>query len=190
MLKHVSVLLAGGALGAGLLLATLPADAANMAVVDTARVLAESRPGKAGEAHLQKVRGVLQQGLDDLKNAYRGKENTREAQAALQSGYVALERQMAAERQAVLQVLGKALDEAVKEWRTANGKYDIVISRQTLLDSAPSVDVTGAVMKEMDKQKPQFPALPTVQVNPPEAEKKPAAEKKPDPKPAGKGAKR
>lgn len=154
-------------------LAALPAVAADVAVVDTARVLTESKPGRDGEAHLQKVRDVLQQGLADLQKLYKGKEKSKEAQAALQNGHAALERQLAVERQAVLQALGQCLDAAVKQWRKANGKYEVVLARQNLLDHAPAVDMTAAVMKEMDKQKPVFPELPTVTVTPPAEAKKP-----------------
>lgn len=161
-------------LSAGLLVSALPVQAAEIGVVDTSKVLSESKPGKAGEAHLQKVQVVLQKGLDDLQKIYKGKEKSAEAQNAIREGYVALERQMAAERQAVLQVLAGCLEKAVKEWRSDNKKYDIVISRQTLLDSAASVDVTTSVMKEMDKQKAEFPELPTVKVTAPAEEKKPA----------------
>lgn len=149
--------------------------AESIAVVDTARILAESQPAKEGEAHLLKVRAVLQKGLTDLQAMYKGKEKTTEAQAAIQQGYQALEQQLAIERQAILQILEGALDASVKGWRAKNTKYLAVASKQMLLDSAPSIDVTTAVMQEMDKQKVTFPALPTVQLTPPKkAEPKPA----------------
>lgn len=175
MSKRIFLPLLALLLTAGLVMTT-PAQAADIAVVDTAKILSDSKPGKAGEAHLQKVQVVLQKGLDDLQKIYKGKEKSAEAQNAIREGYVALERQMGAERQAVLQALAGGLEKAIKEWRAENKKYDIVISRQNLLDSSASVDVTASVMKEMEKQKVEFPALPTVQVTPPAEEKKqPAA---------------
>ncbi|MEG2173494.1 MAG: OmpH family outer membrane protein [Desulfovibrionaceae bacterium] len=154
------------------------ATAESIGVVNTNRILTESQPAKAGEAHLKKVQGVLQKGLDDLQKMYKGKEKTPQAQQAIREGYAALEQQMAAEKQAVLQVLGKALDKAVKEWRADNKKILVVVSQQVLLDADASVDVTSAVMQEMNQQKPEFPALPTVKVNPPPKEEAKAAPKR------------
>lgn len=148
-----------------------------LAVVDTNRILSESQPGKAGEAHLTKVRNVLQKGLDDLQKIYKGKEKTAEAQGAIRQGYMAVEQQLATERQAVLQILSKALDTAVQEWRKGNKKVQAVVSKQMLLDNDAEIDVTTAVMKEMDKQKPTFPPLPNVQLTPPKKEE-PKAKKK------------
>ena len=145
---------------------------AELAVVDTERVLRESQPGKDGEVHLQKVRDVLQKGMDDLQALYKGKEKSTDAQKAMTEGYMALERQMGAERQAVLNILGQNLTEAVRQWRLANTKYTAVISRQALLDSDKSLDVTSAILLEMNKQKPQFPPLPTVTLNTPKGQTK------------------
>lgn len=151
-------------------------NAETIGVVDTARILTESLPGKAGEAHLQQVQAVLQKGFDDLQKMYKGKEKTTQAKSAIRDGYVALERQMATERQAVLQALGLVMDKAAKDWRAKNKSTLMVISKQMLLDADMAIDVTEGVMQEMNKQKAVFPALPTVQVNPPKKETpKPAA---------------
>lgn len=176
MLRTSSLLLAAGMLCLSLVMADT-SHAENLAVVDVNRILVESVPGKAGEQHLQKVQEILQKGLEDVQKLYKGKENTAEAQRALREAYAALERQMVVERQAVLQVLGGLLDKAVKDWRAANKKYLAVINSQMLLDADKSLDVTAAVMKEMDRAKPVFPDLPQVTVTPPKAqdEKKPAA---------------
>lgn len=143
----------------------------DVAVVDVPRILSESQPGKAGEAHLKKAQEALQKGMDDVLALYKGKENTPEAQQALRESQVALERQLAVERQAVLQVLGGLLEKAVKDWRQANKKYTHVISSQVLLDFDKTTDVTAAVMKLMNLMTPKFAPLPTVTVNPPAASK-------------------
>ncbi len=152
---------------------TLPAFAASpsaqsgIVVVDTARIFSQSTPGKAGEEHLSKVRQVLQKGMDDLQALYKGKEETAEAQAALRDGFMALERQMGLERQAVLKMLNDLLVGAVKTWRAANKRYTAVMNRELMLDADAGIDVTDAVMKEMNKLQPKFADLPSVTVNPP-----------------------
>lgn len=140
-----------------------------IAVVDTARILAESAPAKAGEAHLQQVHAVLQKGLDDVQALYKGKEQSPEAQQAVREAHTALERQLTVERQAVLHILGNMLDRCVKQWRVAYPTHSIVISKQMLLDSDNSLDVTPAIMTEMNAAQPVFPPLPTVTVNTPQS---------------------
>lgn len=171
-IKNKVSCLCASVLAFALSFAFVPASYAidGLAVVDTNRILSESQPGKAGEAHLNKVRNVLQKGLDDLQKIYKGKEKTAEAQNAIRQGYMAVEQQLASERQAVLQILSKALDTAVQEWRKGNKKVQAVVSKQMLLDNDAEIDVTNAVMKEMDKQKPTFPPLPNVQLTPPKKE--------------------
>lgn len=149
----------------------LPVSIANaapaiLAVVDTGYILTESLPGKAGDEHLRKVREVLQQGLDELQHVYRGKENTDEAQSALRQGHTDVEQQLMAERQAILQALGDALQTSVKAWRTKNSHIQAVISKQLLLDFEQSIDVTAAILQEMNRQQVVFSPLPAVQVTP------------------------
>lgn len=59
------------------------AHAETFAVVDTARILTESAPAKAGDAHMLRVQNILQKALNDLQAVYKGKESTPAAQKAL-----------------------------------------------------------------------------------------------------------
>ena len=149
------------------------ASATEIAVVDTEKLLSQSEPGKQGQAHLGAVQKVLQKGYDDLRALYRGQGNTAEAQNAIAQGRAALERQMEVERSAVMAALQSELMASVEAWRKKNPKFHAVIARQLLLDAAPKLDVTSAVMKEMNRRKPKFAALPTVTVNKPEPPARP-----------------
>ena len=149
------------------------AFATEIAVVDTEKLLVQSEPGKLGQAHLEAVQKVLQKGYNDLLALYRGQENTAEAQNAVAQGQAALERQMEVERAAVTSVLQSELMASVEAWRKKNPKFHAVMARQLLLDAAPRLDVTDAVMKEMNRRKPKFAALPTVTVKKPEVPARP-----------------
>ena len=144
-----------------------PAWAERLAVVDVERIYRESAPGRAGEAHLAQVRGILQKGLDELRVLYKDRENTREAEVALREGQAALERQLAAERLAVRRILAAHLENVIRVWFAVNAKGS-EISAVALASSfavySPTLDVTDAVMREMDKENPSFHALPTVTV--------------------------
>ncbi|MDY4032871.1 MAG: hypothetical protein SOY64_07440 [Pyramidobacter sp.] len=156
-------------------------SATEIAVVDTEKLLSQSEPGKQGQAHLGAVQKVLQKGYDDLRALYRGQEDTAEAREAVAQGRAALERQMEVERAAVTSVLQSELTAAVEAWHKRNPKFHAVIARQLLLGVNAKLDATSAVMKEMNKRKPKFAALPTVTVNKPEvpakAEQAPAEAK-------------
>ena len=148
------------------------ARAEGLAVIDVERIFRESAPGKAGEAHLQQARAILQKGMDELRLLYKGREDTAEAKTALREGQAALERQFAADRLAVRQVLMAHLENVVRVWFAANAKGSAlraVVPANALFAYSPALDVTDAVMREMDKEKPTFHALPTVTVkaNPP-----------------------
>lgn len=159
MTIFLAVLLMGVAAGT--------APATEIAVVDAERILAQSTPGKKGQEHLNEVQKVLQKGYNDLVALYRGRENSPEAQEIIRQGQAALEQQMAVERNAVLAVLQSELMAATEAWQKKNPKVQAVVSRQLLLGAVPKLDVTSAVMKEMNKRTPKFAALPTVTVNKP-----------------------
>ncbi len=139
----------------------------SVAVVDTARIFKSSKPGKAAEEHMRKVRSVLLKGLNDLQEAYKGRENTPEGVDALREGQAALERQLAVERQAVSQVLAATLENVIRVWVGVNKQYDVVLSKDMVLGSNRRADVTDSILNDMDKENPQFPDLPKVTVSKP-----------------------
>ncbi len=90
------------------LLTAAAACAAEIAVIDVDKILAQSVPGQKGQKHLQEVQKILQKGYDDLAAAWRGKETTPDGQKALNHAQLVLERQMQAERSAVLTALPRS----------------------------------------------------------------------------------
>lgn len=146
------------------------ANATEIAVVDVNKILTDSTPAKAGEEHLKKVQEILQKGLNDVIELYKGKENTPEAQQDVAQAYSALNQQMAIEQQAVRQVLEGLLIESAKEWRAKNTKYDVVMNSALLMDFNNKMDATAAVLKIFNTKKADFPALPQVTVNKPAAQ--------------------
>ena len=142
--------------------------AERIAVVDVERVFRESAPGKAGEAHFEQAREILQKGMDELRALYQGSESSPEGEAALREGRAALERQLAAERQAVRQVLTEALQRAITSWFDAAGgrrqSISAVAPASAFFIHSPAIDVTSAVILEMNKEQPVFHALPTVTI--------------------------
>ena len=142
-------------------------QAERLAVVDVDRVFRESAPGRAGEAHLGQAREVLQKGMDDLIALYKGKEDTDEAKAAMRDVQATLERQFGAERLAIRQVLMASLESVVRAWFTANAQSSAIYAvapAGSLFAYNPALDITDAIIREMNPEKPAFPPLPTVTV--------------------------
>ena len=144
------------------------AQAERIAVVNVERIFRESAAGKAGEAHIRKVQDILQKGMNDLQAAYRGKENTPEGAASLREGRAALDRKLATERQAVLQVLTVSLEKAIKDWVSTPAakqrSISVVAPSHAFFFHSPGLDVTDFIIPEMNRARPSFPPLPTVNV--------------------------
>lgn len=145
--------------------------ASTVYVVDVEKVLTRSRSAQAGQAHVKDARKALEQGFEQLRQLY-DKQPEEARQRVLSDGANALSRQLALEQQAVNNVVANMMMEEIKAWRQAN-KADLVIAKQNLLDASDAVDITDAIIQNMDTKTPKFADLPVVSVNPPGAEEKP-----------------
>ena len=144
------------------------AFAADYGVIDVQKIFNESAPGKAAAAHMQEVQKILQKGMDDVIAMHKGQENTPQAQQAIAEAQQLLNRQLAVEQQATNAVMERELREAVSAWLKANkNKTKMILSKQLTLGSTGDIEFTAGVMKEMNKRKPTFPALPKVTINRP-----------------------
>ena len=165
-------------LAAAVLLTAAAASAAVIAVIDVDKILAQSVPGQKGQKHLQEVQKILQKGYDDLAAAWRGREKTPDGQKALAHAQLVLERQMQAERSAVLTALHTELAAAAEAWRKKSPGALAVVGRQSVYAFAPQIDATAAVMREMNKRSPKFAPLPSVTVKKPSEASSPKRTKK------------
>ena len=158
--------------GIGILVLALTPDfshaASTVYVVDVEKVLTRSRSAQAGQAHVKEARKALEQGFEQLRQAY-DKQPEESRQRILNDGANALSRQLALEQQAVNSVVANMMMEEIRAWRQAN-KADLVIAKQNLLDASEAVDITDVIIQNMDTKTPKFADLPKVSVNPPGAE--------------------
>lgn len=155
MLKYLSLAFVLCAFLAG----ASTASATPLYVVDVAKVYSESETAKKADAHLAKVQAVLQKGFTDLEKRVE-KAAKEERERELAAGRAVLERQMQIELQAAREAVHAVMLEAVKEWRKKKG--GAVMAKQQLLDFSPKMEITGTIIKAMDKKTPKFRALPVV----------------------------
>ena len=156
-------------------LSACAAFAADYGVIDVQKIFRESAPGKAAVTHMQEVQKILQKGMDDVLAMHKGQENTPQAQQAIAEAQQLLNRQLAVEQQATNAVLEQELRAAVAEWLKANKRIKMILSKQLTLGSTGDIEFTAGVMKEMNKRKPKFPALPKVTINRPAPNPAPAS---------------
>ena len=142
MLKNACLALG---VACGLLMAA-PCDAlaARTGIVDVNKVYAESKAGKAADAHLE-------------KRVEKAKKEERERELA--SGRAVLERQMQIELAAARAVVNKHMLKFVDKWC---GKDGVAMAKAQVLDYGSKLDITDRIIKDMDKEVVKFAELPVV----------------------------
>lgn len=142
-----------------------PLGGARMCYVDVSVVLEKSRAAEEAEAHLKKVREVLQKGYDELA-ASLGDKPEKERQAELAKGMALLQRQLALEKDAARQSVLKAMNTACEEWHKTHPDSWLV-TRESVLAAPADKNVTQDILARMKSMEVTFPDLPVVTVREP-----------------------
>ena len=139
-----------------------------VAVVDMARVMRESEPGKAGVKFLESLQGDMQTKLNDIQQRLEANPKDAEAQKELQAVYMSAQQRMQVEQQNVVNLLYDAIQRVINTYRTEKG-YAVIISTEAVAAFDSKSDVTNEVLELVNKQKLDFKSVT------PEAEKAPEA---------------
>lgn len=148
-------------------------------VVDLNRLMRDSAPGKAGLAFIEAQQKELQTKLDSLQDKLEKNPADEAAMQELQTVYAASQQRIQAEGQHVVTLLFDAIQNVLNNFREKNG-YAMLIRAEALDAYDPGLDVTNAVMAEVDKLKIDFQpvtpkdATPAAQTNPDSSAQKPA----------------
>lgn len=158
--------------------------AVKVGVVDMNRLLRDSEPGKEASRFLEGMQKEIQQQIDDVQ-ARLGKDPENEAlQHELQAIYMGGQQRINAEQQNVVSQLLDLTQRLVNNYRKANG-LSVVLGTDVAVAYDPALDVTNALLDEMNKQKVNFVSVSNPQ---PEAPAKAAQDTKAAEKPAEKPA--
>ena len=143
--------------------------AVKVGVVDMNRLLRDSEPGKEASRFLEGMQKEIQQQIDDVQ-ARLGKDPENEAlQRELQAIYMGGQQRINAEQQNVV------TQRLVNNYRKANG-LSVVLGTDVAVAYDPALDVTNALLDEMNKQKVNFVSVSNPQPEAPAAAEAPAAE--------------
>lgn len=162
--------------------------AVKVGVVDMNRLLRDSEPGKEASRFLEAMQKEIQQQIDDVQ-ARLGKDPENEnLQRELQAIYMGGQQRINAEQQNVVSQLLDLTQRLVNNYRKANG-LSVVLGTDVAVAYDPALDVTNALLDEMNKQKVNFVSVSNPQPEAPAAADAPAAQdakaaEKPAAKPA------
>lgn len=149
--------------------------AVKVGVVDMNRLLRDSEPGKEASRFLEGMQKEIQQQIDDVQ-ARLGKDPENEAlQRELQAIYMGGQQRINAEQQNVVSQLLDLTQRLVNNYRKANG-LSVVLGTDVAVAYDPALDVTNALLDEMNKQKVNFVSVSNPQPEAPAAAGAPAAE--------------
>lgn len=129
-----------------------------VAVVDMNRLLAESEPGKAGMSFLEGLQKDMQDKLDGIQKRLERNKDDEEARNDLQTAYMTFQNRMGKEQQNVAARLYDMLQGVLEDWRSRNG-FGVVVSRDVALAFDRSVDVTEAVLAEVNRKTMTFKSV-------------------------------
>ena len=136
------------ALGLCLLLpACQQADTAKpqLAVVDMARIMRDSEPGKAGVKFLEGIQAEMQSSLNDIQSRLQKNPNDAQAQKELQTIYMAAQQRMQTEQQNVINVLYDMVQRVINGYRTEKG-YAVILNSEAAAAYDAKADVTADIV--------------------------------------------
>lgn len=164
-----------------LLLACNEGQGQKIGVVDLNRLMRDSVPGKAGLKFIENQQTELQGKLDSIQEKLEKNPADEAAMQELQKVYAASQQRIQAEGQNVVTQLFDSIQKTLNAYREKNG-YSVLMRAEALDSYDPSLDVTNAVMADVDKLKIDFkPAAPQAEPQAQEAAPKSEAPKAADP---------
>lgn len=134
-------------------------------VLDMDVVAERSLPGRAAAQYIKTVRNILQRNVEEVRLAYRGREQTPEAIRAITQAQSSYQQQLALYQKKLDNEIGDIVAAAVRSWLAKNRQVAAVVPADETLGYNKSADITRQIMAEVDWYKPSFPPLPRSRAN-------------------------
>lgn len=147
-----------------------------LAVVDMSRIMRDSEPGKAGVKFLEGIQSKMQEELNAVQDKLEKDPTDEKVQQELQQLYMKLQQRIQIEQQNVANKLYDMVQRVLNAYREQQG-FAVMIAADVAASYSPSVDVTNAVIAEVNKQDISFTAVADTVAPAPES---PAADDKED----------
>lgn len=130
------------------------------AVVDLGRLMRESAPGKDGMVFIEAQQKEMQAQLDEIQDRLEKNPQDEAAMQELQKVYALSQQRIQTEGQNIAGQILDVVQRTLNNYRAANG-YDVILLTDSLAAYDPALDITNAVLAEVNKQKIEF--KPTTQ---------------------------
>lgn len=135
----------------------------SIAIVDMARVMRDSTPGKEGVKFLESRQTALQGQLDAIQGKLEKNPEDEKAMQELQRVYAVSQQRMQAEQQNVVNILFDTIQRILNDYCAREG-YDVILGSEAAAAFNQKIDITDAVIAEVDKQKVEFKPLPEARI--------------------------
>lgn len=126
-----------------------------MAVVDMMRVMRDSAPGKSGVKYLETIQAEMQKSLDEIQGRLEKNPKDESAMQDLQKVYAASQQRMQTEQQNVVNILNDTIQRVLNTYREKNS-LEVILASDAAMAYSPKIDVTDAIIAEVDRQKVEF----------------------------------
>lgn len=127
---------------------------AEVAVVDVARVIERSVPGKVGQQYIDNLRKSLN---DELAAFAKSASKDKDAAQKTAQKQAELNARFNAEYSRVSSLMGAEVRKAVAAWLKANKKgVTLVVPAGAALGFKPEADVSGEILKRLNRVKIDF----------------------------------
>lgn len=127
-------------------------------VVDGERLMRDSAPGKEAMKFIEGRQNAIQQQLGSLQDKLEKNPEDEAIQQEFQKLYTTSMQKLQAEAQNAANIVQDAIKRCLNAWREKNG-FDMLVYSEMMASYNSTVDVTNAILAELDKQKVEFKPL-------------------------------
>lgn len=128
-------------------------------VVDIARLMRDSVPGRDGAKVLESLEEELKATLEQIGAKVEQEPENEALMRDLQTAYGIAQQRLQIQGQNVAGALYDTLQKVMDQYRTDNA-FDLILDQTTVVSFSSALDVTNAVMAELNKQKVDFLSAP------------------------------
>ena len=131
-----------------------------LAIVDMARVMRDSEPGKAGVQFLEAMQASMQQELDTIQQKLEKDADNEALQLELQQVLMTSQQRIQTEQQNVVTILYDTAQRVINSYREQQG-FSVILAAEAAAAYSTSADVTNAIIAELNKQDISFKPVTT-----------------------------
>ncbi len=121
-----------------------------IALVNPGRLFQDSESGKAGIRHLKELEATMQQQFTSAQKMIEKKPGDEALRVKIQREFSAYQQIVNSEQQKVVESINNQIKASLETVRTQK-KLDVIFSTENALDFNGKMDVTDAVLSEMNR---------------------------------------